>query len=69
MVAAIAAGLTAGLHPSNVGEGVPPAPRLAACLLYIPYPEVISSAGLPSATRDASNPTMPDCPGPPLPKS
>ena len=69
MVAATAASLTAALHPSNVGEGVPPAPRLGACPPYTPYPEVIGSAGIPSATRDASNPTMPDCPGPPLPKS
>ena len=69
MVAASAASLTAALHPSSVGEGVPPAPRLVACPLYTPSLEVIGSAGLPSATPDASNPTMPDCPGPPLRKS
>jgi hypothetical protein len=69
MVAAIAASLTAALHPSHVGEGVPPAPRLVACPLYTPYPRVIGSAALPSVTPHASNPTMPDCPGPPLPKS
>jgi hypothetical protein len=69
VAAAIAASLTAALQPSNVGEGVPPAPRLVACPPYTPYPEVIGSAGLPSATRDASNPTMADCLGPPLPES
>jgi len=68
MVAAIAAGLTAALHPSNLGDGGPPAPRLVACPPYTPYPEVIGSAGLPSATPDASNPTTADCLGPPLPE-